>query len=101
MTEAASAQVGDNLYDPSGHKIGKITDVTLDDQTLQPLWYVVRVGMRKGNHLVPVGSVSASDNGPAVPYDKERVQSAPQPDGPIPTKEEHAALSAHYGVREG
>ena|SRR5215471_1698600 len=100
MTDAAIAQVGDNLYDPSGHKIGKITDVTLDDQTLQPEWYVVKLGVLKGNYLVPVGSVSVSDNGAAVPYDKERVQSAPRPEGPTPTKAEQAALSAHYGDRD-
>jgi hypothetical protein len=100
MAETAMAHVGDDLYDPSGHKIGKIADVMFDDRTLQPEWYVVRVGMLKGNHLVPVGSVSASDNRAAVPYDKELVQSAPKLQGPTPTDTERQALTAHYGIRK-
>jgi hypothetical protein len=95
MTETALAHLGDDLYDPGGHKIGKITDVILDDRVLQPEWYVVRVGILKGNHLVPAGSVGASDIRSVVPYDKARVQSAPKLVGLAPTEAEQVALCAH------
>jgi hypothetical protein len=101
MAEAPIVHVGDELFDPARQKIGKITDVIVDDRTLQPQWYVVRVGMLKGNHLVPVGSVSLSDKGVAVPYDKGLVQCAPKPEGPTPTEAELDALCAHYGVKGG
>src|SRR5262249_48416172 len=100
MTETALARVGDDLRDPGGHKIGKITDVILDDRVLQPEWYVVRVGRLKGNHLVPAGSVGASDNGSVVPYDKALVQSAPSLVGPTTADTEEEGLRAHYGVPE-
>jgi hypothetical protein len=100
MAEMATAHVGEHLYGPSGNRIGKITDVMFDDRTLQPEWYVVRVGILKGNRLVPVGSVGVSDLGAAVPYDKERIRSAPQLEGPTPTETEREALSAHYGSRD-
>jgi hypothetical protein len=100
MTETALAHVGDDLYDPGGHKIGKITDVILDDRVLQPEWYVVRVGLIKGNHLVPAGSVAVSDIGSVVPYDKALVQSTPKLVGLAPSEAEQKALCAHYSVRE-
>jgi hypothetical protein len=100
MIETMLAHVGDDLYDPGGHKIGKITDVILDDRVLQAEWYEVRVGMLKGNHLVPAGSVGASDIGSVVPYDKALVRSAPKLVGLAPTDPEQQALCAHYGVRE-
>ncbi len=96
MTDMAPTHVGDDLYDRGGHKIGKITDVIVNDRTLQPDWYVVREGMLRGNHLVPFRSVSASDNGAIVPYDKALIHSAPKPDGPTLTETEQEALSAHY-----
>jgi hypothetical protein len=70
MTETALANVGDDLFDPGGHKIGRITDVILDDRVVQPEWYVVRLGVLKGNHIVPAGSVGPSDIGLVVPYDR-------------------------------
>ena len=100
VAETPIVQVGDELYGPGRHKIGKITDVILADRTLQPQWYVVKVGMLKGNHLVPVRSVSVSDEGAAVPFDKVLVQGAPKPEGPTPTETELNALCAHYGVQE-
>jgi hypothetical protein len=100
MTETALAHVGDDLYDLGGHKIGKITDVILDDRVLQPEWYEVRVRILKGNHLVPARSVGASDIGSVVPYDKALVQSAPKLVGLAPTESEQEALGAHYGVRQ-
>ena len=100
MADMAIAHVGDDLYDPSGHKIGKIVDVLFDDRTLQPEWYVVRVGMLKGNRLVPVGSAGACDSGAAVPFGEELVQSAPKLQGPTPTDTEREALTVHYGIRQ-
>jgi hypothetical protein len=100
MTETALAHVGDDLHDPGGHKIGKITDVIVDDRVLQPEWYVVRVGMIKGNHLVPAGTVAASDIGWVVPYDKALVQSTPKLVGLAPSEAEQEVLCAHYRVPE-
>jgi uncharacterized protein YrrD len=99
MTDATAEYVGADLHDGNGHKIGKITDVIFDDRTAEPEWYVVKVGMLHGNHVVPVGSVSATEHGAAVPFDKETVQHAPKLDGPAPTEPEEHALNAHYRVQ--
>ena len=72
----------------------------LDDRVLQPEWYVVRVGLLKGNHVVPARSVGASDIGSVVPYDRALVRSAPKLVGLAPSDPEQEALCAHYGVRE-
>jgi hypothetical protein len=98
MPKKAFAHVGDNLHDRAGQKIGKITDVIYDHRTLEPRWFVVKVGLLKGHHLVPVGSVSMSGSEVAVPYDKELVQTAPKPEGPVATETEQEALVAHYSV---
>src|SRR5262245_44272193 len=86
MAKTALAHVGDDLHDRGGHKIGKIADVIFDDRTLEPQWYVVKMGMFKGRHLVPVGSVSMSGQAAAVPYEKGLVQTAPKPEGPVPNE---------------
>ena len=99
MAKTASAHVGDDLYDRAGQKIGKITDVIYDDRTLEPRWYVVKAGLFKGHHPVPVGSVITAGGKVAVPYDKELVQKAPKPEGPVPTESEQEALMAHYSIR--
>jgi hypothetical protein len=99
MAKTAFAHVGDDLHDRAGQKIGKVTDVIYDNRTLEPRWYVVKVGLFKGHNLVPVGSVSMSGGQVAVPYDKELVQKAPRPEGPVPTESEQEALMAHYSVR--
>jgi hypothetical protein len=100
MAQTAFAHVGENLHDRAGQKIGKFKDVIYDDRTLEPWWYVVKVGLFKRHNLVPVGSVRMSGGEMAVPYDKELVQKAPKPEGPVPTESEHEALVAHYSVKE-
>jgi hypothetical protein len=77
MAKTALAHVGDGPQDRAPQKIGKITDVIHDDRTLDPRWCVVKVGLLKGHHLVPVGSVRRSGDEVVVPFDKKLVQSAP------------------------
>jgi hypothetical protein len=100
MVKTALAHVGDGLHDRAGQKIGKITDVIYDDRTLEARWYVVKAGLLKGHHLVPVDAVRMSGDEMAVPFGKELVQSAPKPEGPVPTETEQEALLAHYRARE-
>jgi uncharacterized protein YrrD len=96
VTDTTSTLVGGFLYDSGGQKVGKITDVIFNDRTLQPDWYVVKEGMLKGKHLVPVGEVRTSETGAVAPYAKELIHSAPKPEGPSPTDSEQEALCAHY-----
>jgi len=100
MTQTPVAHVGDELHDGSGQKIGKITDVISDDRTLEPEWFVVKVGMLKGSHPVPVRSVRGSGSGAAVAFGKDLVMSAPKLQEGTPTQAEQEALYVHYGMSD-
>jgi uncharacterized protein (TIGR02271 family) len=95
--------IGQTLVDPDGNKIGKITDVYLDDATGQPEWLTVSTGMfgTKVSFLPLAGSERAGDD-VRCNYTKEQVKDAPsvEPDGAL-SPEEEDALYAHYGVGDG
>ena len=103
-----------NLSDPAqlngvsvegsdGSKIGKVTDVYLDDQTSKPEWAAVKTGMFGGHvSLVPLANASFDGEALKVPYDKDQVKNAPHQD---PAQElspqQEAEIFDHYGVAYG
>lgn len=92
--------IGQSLVDNDGEKVGKITDVYLDDDTGRAEWLTVSTGMfgTKVNFLPLAGSERVGED-VRCPYTKQQVKDAPNidPDGAL-SPEEEDALYAHYGV---
>jgi hypothetical protein len=98
MIASSSVETGAILYDKGGSKVGTVTDIVLNEATLQPEWYEVKVGLVARHHLLPARSLATDADGRCtVPFDKDTVKSAPHaatpPDGP-----EREALLEHYGL---
>jgi len=94
---------GVTVQDSDGGKIGKVTDVYLDDQTSKPEWAAVKTGMFGGHvSLVPLANASFDGEALKVPYDKDQVKNAPHQD---PAQElspqQEAEIFEHYGVAYG
>ncbi len=92
--------IGEKLVGTDGGRIGKITDVYMDERTGQPEWFAVATGLF-GSHVsfVPIQDTSWTEDGISVPFTKADVKDAPhaEPDGQL-TQDEEAALYSHYGL---
>jgi uncharacterized protein (TIGR02271 family) len=91
---------GRTMTDPAGAKIGTIADIYLDDDTGQPEWATVTTGMLSTKQsFVPLAQAESVGDSVQVPYDKDRVKSAPgiQAEGNL-SQDEEAALYRHYGL---
>jgi uncharacterized protein (TIGR02271 family) len=88
------------MVDPAGAKIGTIADIYLDDDTGQPEWATVTTGLfGSKQNFVPLVQAESVGDSVQVPYDKDRVKSAPAipAEGQL-SQEEEAALYRHYGL---
>ena len=91
---------GRTMVDPAGGKIGTIADIYLDDDTGQPEWATVKTGLLGGKQsFVPLAEAEVVGDSVQVPYDKDRVKSAPgiQAEGEL-SQDEEATLYRHYGL---
>lgn len=89
------------LVDPEGHPIGKVTDVISDPATLQPEWAVVKLGRFGHEHLIPIQAIEEHDAHLVVPFGKEAVKEAPAvKDHMAPSNREREELYRHYGMTE-
>ena len=92
--------MGERVVDPTGHRIGRVTQVALEPQTFRAMWLVLktsRFGRRP--RLVPIESAVDEGGAISVPFSKEMVLEAPVPAVPTsPAGSEITALEAHYGV---
>jgi len=99
-TEQMRNWIGQTAYGSDGDKIGKISDIYLDEETGKPEWLAVSTGMF-GSRLsfVPVSGASAQGDDVRLQFSKEQVKGAPnaEPDGALSQSEE-AQLYAHYGM---
>jgi sporulation protein YlmC with PRC-barrel domain len=104
LLRADPAQLdGVTVHDSDGGKIGKVTDVYLDEQTSKPEWAAVKTGMFGGHvSLVPLANASFDGEALKVPYSKDQVKNAPHQD---PAQElspaQEAEIFEHYGVPYG
>ncbi len=94
---------GVTVHDSDGGKLGKVTNVYLDDQTSKPEWAAVQTGMFGGHvSLVPLANAEFNGEALKVPYDKDQVKNAPHQD---PAQElspkQEAEIFDHYGVAYG
>lgn len=93
--------IGRAVVDSAGSKVGKVSQVYVDDQTGQPEWLAIDTGMFKTrSSFVPLAGTAAQDDQLVIPYEKDKVKDAPQVeqdgDGYL-TPEEERQLYSFYG----
>ncbi len=91
---------GQDMYDASGDKIGKIEEIYLDADTDEPEWALVHTGMFGTKQtFVPIRDAQAASDGIQVPFEKALVKDAPtaEADGQL-SQQEESALYSHYGL---
>lgn len=96
-----SAWIGHTVVDSSGDKIGKVSDIYLDDATGAPEWLAVKTGrLGKSISFVPLAGASPKGDDLQVQFEKGQVSDAPsaEDEGHLSPSEE-AALYQHYGLQ--
>src|SRR4051812_5849717 len=91
---------GQDLYDQSGEKIGKIEEIYLDADTGAPEWALVNTGLfGTKSTFVPLRDASDDAGNVRVPYEKSQVKDAPKidPDGEL-SQQQESELYRHYGL---
>ncbi len=99
----ADELTGATVQDSSGTKIGKVSQVYLDDTSGQPKWVTVNTGLfGTKESFVPLEQASFSGGALSVPVTKDQVKDAPQVegDGHLEPAEE-ADLYRYYGLSAG
>jgi uncharacterized protein (TIGR02271 family) len=96
-----NAMVGRTLVGAGGEKIGKISDVYVDQRSRQPEWLSVTTGMFGSKvSFVPLAGVRRGGNNQyQATFDKDLVKDAPraESDGHL-TEAEEDRLYRHYGI---
>jgi sporulation protein YlmC with PRC-barrel domain len=88
------------VVDRDGAKIGKVSDVYLDNETRKPKWALVRTGIFSTlRSVVPITSATASGHDLMVPFDESFVRGAPMVgvDEELSAGDE-ALLAEYYGL---
>lgn len=105
MTDADAqdytAWIGHAVVDQAGGKVGKVSQIFVDDQTGQPEWLAINTGMFKSRlSFVPLQGTQAEGDQLVIPYEKAKVTDAPQveddKDGYLRPEEEEG-LYRYYG----
>lgn len=91
--------IGQEAYDSEGKKVGKVTDLYLDDDSNEPQWVAVKSASLFGSktYLAPITSASESDEGLQFNVTQDYMKDAPliDIDGDI-SAEEEATLRQYY-----
>jgi uncharacterized protein (TIGR02271 family) len=102
MTDVAyDTYFGRNVVDPDGQRIGKVSQVYVDDGSGQPEWLTVNTGLfRSKSSFVPLQGASLRGEDVVIAFDKSTVSGAPQVDEDqdgylLPEEEEE--LYRYYG----
>lgn len=95
--------MGSTAIDSSGTKIGRVSQVYLDDETGEPAWATVNTGLFGTNEsFVPLSDASLDGDQLKVQHEKDMVKGAPQvASGGHISPDEEAELYRYYGVGEG
>jgi uncharacterized protein (TIGR02271 family) len=101
QTQDYSGWVGHQVVDQAGDKVGKVSNIYLDDQTGQPEWLAISTGLfGKRSSFVPLQGATADGDELVIGWDKAMVKDAPQveddADGYL-TPEEEQQLYRYYG----
>ena len=100
---SVTAMSGATVRDTSGDKIGKVSQVYLDDETGQPEWVTVRTGLFGGkDSFVPLSGADLQGDELVITVDKQTVSGAPQvdEDGHL-SEQDEAELYRYYGLSAG
>jgi uncharacterized protein (TIGR02271 family) len=104
ITETQIQQViGTTAVDADGDKIGKVSEIYLDDETGRPEWATVNTGLFGTKEtFVPLAQADLSGDTLRFPYDKAKVKDAPKidTDGHLSPQEEQE-LYSYYGLGSG
>ena len=86
------------VVDATGHKVGTVSDVVPDADTLEPRWLVVDVGLLRTGHYMPVSGTRLGPDGEILaPFDKATVQGALKANGiHVLSSADEGDLVAHY-----
>jgi len=99
MTEAYEWR-GREVVGPDSEKIGKLSEIYLDQQTGKPEWALVNTGMLgTSSTFVPLAGAKPSGEDVQVQFTKEQVTEAPSVSGGDELSQtEEAQLYSHYGL---
>ena len=99
MTEAYEWR-GREVVGPDSEKIGKLSEIYLDQQTGKPEWALVNTGMLGTSaNFVPLAGAKPSGEDVQVQFTKEQVTEAPSMSGGDELSQtEEAQLYSHYGL---
>lgn len=87
------------LVDRDGNEIGRVTDVISDPRTLERILLVVKTGMIKGEHPVPIAIVEHEGDRLVATVDEDLVNSAPKvTDHATMGDQELSEILSHYGA---
>ncbi|GAA4851739.1 PRC-barrel domain-containing protein [Saccharopolyspora rosea] len=90
--ERAQDLIGTTVVDNEGNRIGRVGNVYVDDDTHQPEWVTVRIGLLGVREMfVPLVGASTAEDRLRVEVSKERVKNAPR------VEAEHGHLSDSEG----
>lgn len=98
--EHARRLLGRDMLDRDGDRIGEITQVFVDDRTLEPTWVSVTTGwLGLSQSFVPLNRVQWSGEQVQAAYDTATVRNAPRfaTDEPLTPRDEDL-LHEHYGL---
>ena len=95
----AEAWIGRTAVDSEGEKIGKVTQIWVDDQSGQPEWASLKTGMFGSNEtFVPLAGATPSGDSLRIAHSKAKVSDAPRidEDGHLEPEDEER-LYSYYG----
>jgi uncharacterized protein (TIGR02271 family) len=94
---------GHTMIDRDGGLVGRIDEIYVDDDSGQPEWALVSIGLAgTRSTFVPIAQATTAGGEVRVPYDKQLIEGAPgiQLDRRLSVTEERQ-LFRHYGLDHG
>lgn len=100
-TQGWDAWIGRQVLDAAGNKVGKVSQIYIDNESGEAEWLAVNTGMFASKaSFVPLEAATSDGDHLVIQYDKAKVKDAPRveedADGFL-TPEEETALYEYYG----
>jgi hypothetical protein len=78
-TDRPPGLAGHAVVDNHLKSVGTVTDVLFDERERSPVWAIVRTGVLRGEHFVPLADSYVDNNGRlVVPHAKYSIKHAPR-----------------------
>ena len=100
--EDAHRMLGRDLLDRDGNRIGEITQMFVNEPSMQPTWVTVTTGwFGMSESFVPLHRLQWFGEQPGTAYDTATIKAAPRFPAEQPlTPRDEEALAAHYGLSD-